>query len=504
MLRRLDKIFLVAFSALFLFFVDQAFAISIVKDVRAAEYDSLVRVVLDIHGEVNYSWERQGNYIQIKLPDTIFVDDIIPPLVDHIDVLDRVEVKQLPDGARVYIYLDHPSYSELYPLSSPNKLVIDLRKDLKEFSRWKVSDGMEFVRVALSGKGGPVVGSMLKIEPSRFDVIPALAAEIKREPDFAESFFSFFRPVFFWIGDEPSHFFREKTSSIAKRENAVAAVNGTYFGRAGEPLGILMIDGDLITFPIYERTALVISDTGRPAIDKILLSSYFSITGGVRIEVDGFNERRASKNEVTVYTSRYGEKTGTRNCFEVVVRQGKVAEIRGDNSEIPADGYVLSVGKETEDLVRKYVKPGDAIGLKVELIPYSINGDIKIKHIVGGGPRLIKAGRIYVSKKEERFKWDIATTRAARTAVGITKDGQLLFVTIDKTSRIKSQNGIAPSSGMKLEELSEFLLSLDVVEAMNLDGGGSSTMVVSGEVMNLPANGHEIAISNVILIKGKD
>ena len=72
---------------------------------------------------------------------------------------------------------------------------------------------------------------------------------------------------------------------------------------------------------------------------------------------------------------------------------------------------------------------------------------------------------------EERFQNDILNSRAPRTALGIRADGSLLLVTV---------NGRNPgiSVGMTLEELAELMIELGAVDAMNLDGGGSTTMVI--------------------------
>jgi exopolysaccharide biosynthesis protein len=479
-----------------------AFAASRVLDLRVDGYEDRVRIVLDMEGGVRYSWERAGNYIQISLPDTSFNESVEAPLITKKQVLDKVDFRNLNGSAKLYITLNYPSYCEIFSLTNPNKLVIDLRRDIKEFDRRVVARGMEYFRIAKINGNGPMVGSVLKVDPKYYEVAPALASGDRHEPGFFDSLVGLFNPILPWVGEKITHFFRERVTSIAEREGALAAVNGTYFGRRGEPLGILMIDGEIVTSPIYDRTALVISDDGAPAIDNVFVNTYFEMPDGVKIDITGLNQLR-SPNDVILYTSKYGRKTGTKNCSEIIVRNDKVWEIRGANSEIPPDGFVISAGKNLEKLLRDRLDSGEEIKLNIEIIPYSTESPGSLRHIIGGGPRLLKAGRVYVSKKEEKFRWDVARTRAARTAVGITKDGHLLFVTIDKTSRIGRKPDVAPSAGMKLEELSEFMIFLGAVDAMNLDGGGSSTMVVSGEVVNMPANGHEIAISNAILLKPK-
>lgn len=108
--------------------------------------------------------------------------------------------------------------------------------------------------------------------------------------------------------------------------------------------------------------------------------------------------------------------------------------------------------------------------------------------IVGGGPRLVRGGRPAAGM--EGFSH--AATRNPRTAAGVTSRGTLLFVTVDGRS--------SASVGMRLDELADELIALGAVEAMNLDGGGSTTMVVGDSVRNTPSDGSERAVSDGILV----
>src|SRR5690606_18927637 len=112
-----------------------------------------------------------------------------------------------------------------------------------------------------------------------------------------------------------------------------------------------------------------------------------------------------------------------------------------------------------------------------------------IRHAIGGGPRLLRAGRMHITAEEERFGSDIRLGRAPRSAIGLTRDGKALLVTVSGR-----QPGV--SIGVTLQELAEILLDLGAVDAMNLDGGGSSTLVVGDRVMNLPSGGSERPVGN--------
>ncbi len=112
---------------------------------------------------------------------------------------------------------------------------------------------------------------------------------------------------------------------------------------------------------------------------------------------------------------------------------------------------------------------------------------------VGGGPRLVKDGKVHVTSGEERFRADVSAGRAPRTAAGVTADGKLLLVAVTGRQAYYS-------IGVTLEELANLMIELGARDALNLDGGGSSTMVVREYVMNTPSDGTERRVADAILV----
>jgi exopolysaccharide biosynthesis protein len=80
-----------------------------------------------------------------------------------------------------------------------------------------------------------------------------------------------------------------------------------------------------------------------------------------------------------------------------------------------------------------------------------------------------------------------------RTGMGLTADGRIVLVVVDGRQHL--------SAGMSLPAFASFFLRLGVVSAMNLDGGGSSTMVVKGQVVNQPSDGFERSVINALLVR---
>ena len=102
-----------------------------------------------------------------------------------------------------------------------------------------------------------------------------------------------------------------------------------------------------------------------------------------------------------------------------------------------------------------------------------------VEDALGGGPALVSNGRVNVTTDEEVFFGTAIPYTHPRTAAGITGDGTLLLLLVDGRQR--------QSRGVRLEELAMILADLGAVDALNLDGGGSSTLVVHGQLLNNPA-----------------
>jgi exopolysaccharide biosynthesis protein len=91
-------------------------------------------------------------------------------------------------------------------------------------------------------------------------------------------------------------------------------------------------------------------------------------------------------------------------------------------------------------------------------------------------------------------------TRAPRSAVGVTRERHVLFVTIDDDRRVNMPSGQRRSIGATLSELAGIMKDLGCREALNLDGGGSSTLWAGGEVKNSPSDGFARAIPSALLV----
>ena len=111
---------------------------------------------------------------------------------------------------------------------------------------------------------------------------------------------------------------------------------------------------------------------------------------------------------------------------------------------------------------------------------------------IGGGPLLVQDGRVNVTASQERFRADVAASCRPRSAVGLTVAGEMIVLAVQ-------------NPGLTLGELASIMVKLGAHDAMNLDGGGSTALVVQGKLLNDPSDGCERAVSNALLIfSGKE
>jgi exopolysaccharide biosynthesis protein len=109
--------------------------------------------------------------------------------------------------------------------------------------------------------------------------------------------------------------------------------------------------------------------------------------------------------------------------------------------------------------------------------------------VMGGSPILVANGARVVGTCTTSF----CSSRNPRTGVGVTADGKILMAVVDGR-----QAGW--SVGVSLPKFAAIFRKLGAVSALNLDGGGSSTMVVRGDVVNRPSSGHERSVSTALMV----
>ena len=298
----------------------------------------------------------------------------------------------------------------------------------------------------------------------------------------------------------------ETVSSMATRYHALAAINSGFFRTTGtyrgDSMGIDVLNGKILSESFNGRAAVGIIETNgsqQIIFGHVVFAGEITAGAKTRHSIDGLNRPRAN-NELIVFTAEFHRTTLTDpDGIEVIVRRGRVTEIRDrqGSSTIPADGFVISAAGAAREWLRKKLHQRELVKLGLTLPPVETYQELqwqKATNIIGGGPQLIKNGRIEITNDAEKIQPAFVSDGHPRTAIARLKSGQILLVTVD---------GRQPgeSIGMSLTMLAELLLEFGAMEAINLDGGGSTTMVIRNKLVNKPSDATgERPVSDAILV----
>ena len=337
-----------------------------------------------------------------------------------------------------------------------------------------IAPGVDLYRTTdtlLVNGAGPIAVSLLKLDPARVHLNSALSN-----------------------GEVMSV---ETVEGIAGRHGAVAAVNGGFFNVAnGEPTGLLKVAGELVSDTAAPRGAVVIGRQSATAtaltFDQLAAKVSMTFTAGEQtwnVPVDGVDTTRA-RGKLMLYTPTYHTDTDTAPTGTEWVLNGaplRVVDVRMNfgHTRIPQKGAVLSFGGT--DLPENLAALVEDVQVSFQTVWKSVHGlseaDLNAAaHIVGGAGLLRRDGNVLTDWGTEGLKQDTFTDmRHPRTLIGVDRNGSIWIAAID---------GRQPdySIGMTFADLQRLCDRLDLASALNLDGGGSTTMVVKGQLVNKPSD----------------
>ena len=298
----------------------------------------------------------------------------------------------------------------------------------------------------------------------------------------------------------------ETVSSMAARYGALAAVNSGYFRTTGtyrgDSVGVAVLAGKLWSEPNNVRAAIgLISGAGRQGLifGHLKFEGQVALGSNTKHIINGLNRPRA-ENELIVFTPEFHRTTLTEpNGMEIIVRHGRVVAVRDlkGSSAIPVDGFVISTSGTARDWALKNLSLGARLPLNLKLSPVETEQADSWKQatsVIGGGPQLIRNGRVEITNAAEKILPSFVNDGHPRTAIARLRSGQILLVTVD---------GRQPgeSIGMSLTMLADLLIEFNAVDAINLDGGGSTTMVIRNKLVNKPSDATgERPVSDAILV----
>ncbi len=329
---------------------------------------------------------------------------------------------------------------------------------------------------------------------------------------------------------------KETVRSIARRmsrknQTVVVAINGGFgvLGNIGGCAGVLqnlfVQDGELISIPLGELTSnpleydvcFGVTPDGKFLMDIVQTEATVHMKGE-GVPILGINQRRRLDCQAVLYTPRFGNSTKSpRSGYEVRLQPSFLpvtpgyrslltvqSAQRSRNSSITSSGLIFSVGPRYHRELFSQLRGGEQGKIEIELYPQEWNDVVEA---IGGNYRLVRDGKIdptimkyYPEEKKHGPGWrgePKIISHEPRTAIGFNDDKLFLMVADGR------QPGY--STGMSLYDVAEVMVKLGAKQAMNLDGGASSTFLVNGKVLNQPSGGgKQRAVLNAVLITYED
>ena len=295
---------------------------------------------------------------------------------------------------------------------------------------------------------------------------------------------------------------RETVSEMAARTGSILAVNGDFFPFTGDPLGVMLRDGQLLSSPGRGRSAFGWGQNA--SIAGLVDFKATAELAGRTLDIDGINEE-GGLNKAVLHTSVASFALAKTPNIQAVFKMenedwapnstisGTFEGLYADIPKMPIQpgNAVLSVSGERAEAVRMLI-PGERVRFKFEATGFDWT---KVDQVMGGGPTLVREGKIFVDASRQGFNDAFTNKRHPRTAMGRTSSGDIWIAVIDGRQKM--------SDGATLPETALIMQRLGCVDAVNLDGGGSSAINVLGLTLNRPSDGKERPVANGVIVLGE-
>lgn len=312
---------------------------------------------------------------------------------------------------------------------------------------------------------------------------------------------------------------RRTVPEIARDAGALVAVNGSFFvmrdeeGVVGDVTGTAVFGGKLLSEAIRGRTTVIIENSPEIALrfDSSPMPVVLNWSDGVLTEIDGVNraigltrncgnlgdqpnDRAAhdvtcsDSGELVLLTPEAGFEPPDNAAVFKLSPDGRLSSSSHAARSDGEDAYLVATGDRIAEL-RARLDIANRVSVRTGFESAGPDTDA-----LSGGPLLLMSGAHVFNealegwtiaqsqspaRRDEMHRW--MNLRNPRTAIGRRKDGTILIVVIDGRQPDRSV-------GVTIDELRAVMASLGAVDAINLDGGGSTTMALRGELSNVPSD----------------
>ncbi|MEP0767978.1 phosphodiester glycosidase family protein [Coleofasciculus sp. FACHB-SPT36] len=389
------------------------------------------------------------------------IPSIVP--LPHRSKLPTPVVESIQNQTQIRINIPAGLSPRFSSLPNPNRLVIDFLPEamVERDILWAKGIRWKQQYVSLGSSRFPVVGLILN---------PRLQGDVN---------LPFFKMKPIW--SHPSKMMGvAPLSETAQMWHASAAVNGGFFNRKNQlPLGAIRRDGRWLSGPILNRGAIAWNDTGAVKIGRLALQETLITSTSARLPIFFLNSGYV-KAGISRYTPEWGATYTPLIDDEiiVVVQNNQVTSllpggIAGKTAfPIPRNGFLLTLRANRGPAAS--LPLGTKVWVEGATVPADFN---RYPHIVGAGPLLLQNRQIVLNAKGEQFSDAFDKQAAIRSAIGTTADGNLMIVAV--------HNRVG-GTGPTLREMAALMQKMGIIDALNLDGGSSTSLYLGGQLLDRP------------------
>ncbi len=265
----------------------------------------------------------------------------------------------------------------------------------------------------------------------------------------------------------------------AQQQLAVAAINGGYFNRNNRlPLGAIRRDGQWLSSPILNRGAIAWNDSGQFYMGRLALLENVITANNQKLPILALNSGYVQSG-IARYTPAWGVNYSPLTDNEIILTVqknqitdqlpgGKVGET---TFPIPADGYLLVL--RANAVSNASILP---VGSPVKIESSTSPGEFSnYPYILGAGPLLLQNRQIVLNGKGEQFSNAFVAQKAIRSGICRTTTGNLIIAAVHNR---------AGGGGPTLAEHAQLMQQMGCVDALNLDGGSSTSLYLGGQLLD--------------------
>jgi exopolysaccharide biosynthesis protein len=298
---------------------------------------------------------------------------------------------------------------------------------------------------------------------------------------------------------------RETTSGMDRTltdsgYNVIAAINADFFETDGEIVGNMISEGDFVKavkftdsrFNPFVNSQFAVTNDKKLMIDQFVFNGQLILPDGTNEQINRINSLPDS-NSITLYNSFQGDSTPAAkdNWYVSEISLNAFRKLSDTLFCVVQDSFnnggkmkinnqlILSANNKFAHYMERELLVGDTFKIILNFNP----GITNVQSLVGGWPRLVKDGvnLIRLDDSIEGIIPGFSKNRHPRTGIGFSRDSSTVyFITVD--GRQKS------SRGMTLEEFADLMIEEGIYQGLNLDGGGSTTMVINNKIVNSPSD----------------